>query len=381
MIPLPPSRSWRGAAYLCAALVMFGLSSWLALAAAVAAPPAQSPQLQGQVLNGTAGAASDSVANLPVTLFQITTAGPVTVTVPTDARGHFTFTGVITAATAYFARLDYAGIRYFSDIQPAPAASAPISLTVYETQPLPADFTLDQVHLILDVQPGRFNGLEFLQLTNPADRAFYMPLPVPAGASDVQFQDVREDTRIRRESDGTLLYPVLPSTTEILYGVILPYAPPDFNLQVPLKTGTAGVNLLVSKTGEVAVAGHGLLPGNPFTSESGQQYLVFSGPSSPAGSTFSATISNLPGRDNTSNVQTLVLVAGGLGALFLLSWPVLSRRSARSPVAGAASRIARLQAIAQLDDDFAAGNLSADDYYTRRAALKAELLPDSTAHD
>lgn len=363
---------FRGAAFFSAALVLFLVGGWVLVARVQAQGPSE---IRGILRNGTQDAPASNIANVPVTLFQITTAGPVTRTVPTDAQGQFLFTNVITDGTAYFTRVDYAGIRYFSDILPPElAAVSPITLTVYETQTLPADFVLDRVHLILDVQPKRFNALELVQVTNASDRAFYLPLPVPTNTGDIRFQDIREETIIQRQEDGTLLYPVLPTTTDILFEFVLPYTPPDYRLELPLITNVAGTNLLVSQAGGVVASGSNLTPGAPFTSQSGQIYSVLAGPAQQAGSTFAAAISNLPGVDNTGNIQSLVLVAGGLGALGLLAIPFYQRRAARAKSSTVSERMEQLQALARLDDAHDAGQIEDDAYSAERAALKAELI-------
>lgn len=356
----------------CAALVVFIAIGWIFVAQVQAQVPTQ---IQGQLLNGTQDAPAGNIGNVPVTLFQITTAGPVTRTLETNAQGQFLFTNVISDATAYFARVDYAGLRYFSDIRPPElAATSPITLTVYETQTVPANFTLERVHLILDVQPRRFNGLQLVQLTNPSDRAFLMPLPIPEGTSDVQFQDIREQTIVKREEDGTILYPVLPTTTEILYGVVIPFAPPEYALGMRLKTNVAGFSLLVAQTSGASVSGSNLVPATPFVSQAGQQYAVYAAPEQRAGTTFGVTISNLPGADNTPTLQTIVLVGGGIGGLALLAYPVYRRRTAQNKSGEVGERVARLQALARLDDAFDAGELEEEEYRAERAALKAELL-------
>lgn len=363
----------HGAAVLfSAALVALIGIGWIFVAYVHAQAPTD---IQGQLFNGTLDAPPNSIANIPVTLFQITAAGPVTRTLDTDTQGKFLFTNVISDATSYFARVDYAGLRYFSDILPPElAATAPITMTVYETQTLPANFALERVHLILDVQPKRLNGIELVQLTNPGDRAFLVPLPIPDNTGDVQFQDIREETIVQRREDGTIFYPVLPTTAEILYGLVLPISPPEYVLRIPLKTSVAGFSLLVSQTSGASVSGSNLIPRTPFVSQNGQQYMVYSAPEQAAGTTFSVTISNLPGLDNTSTVQTFVLVAGGIGGLALLAYPVYRRRTAKNMSSAVSERVIRLEALARLDDAFDAGELEETQYRAERAALKAELL-------
>ena len=358
---------------------MFIAAGWMFVAQTHAQAPVQ---VQGQITNGTKDAPPHANANVPVTLFQITTAGPVTDTVQTDASGNFLFTNVITDVTAYFVRADYAGFIYYSDIlTPDVAVSEPISLTVYETETVPANFTIDQLHLILDVQPKSFNGLELLQITNLTDRAFYLELPVPNKTSDVQFEDIQEQSRVIRRDDGTILYPILPTTAEILYDIAMPFTPPNYELQLALKYNVAGVNLLVSKTDDVNVSGNNLKPQQPFVSQSGQAYLVNTAPGQSAGTTFTAEISNLPGVDDTSTLQTVVLVGGGLGGLALLAYPVYRRRSAKNAAVGLTDRITQLKALADLDDAHDAGNLGDEEYESQRAALKAELLKEDMENE
>lgn len=384
-------RYRKSAASLCAAFVMLLALGWFGIARVHAQTPAPPPlTIQGQLVNGTRDAPQAGIANVPVTLFQITPAGPVTVTVPTDTQGKFTFTNVLTDANSYFTRVDYQSIRYYSDILPAESiALAPLSLTVYETSTLPADFTIDRVHLVLDVQPKSFNGLQLVQITNPTDRAFYVPLPVPDKTTDVRFEDFREQTRVVKQDDGAVLYPVLPTTGEILYGLAMPFTPPDYALSMPLKTNVSGINLLISKSGDLGVTGPELTPGNPFLAQSGQEYLVYAAPPARAGQVFTAAISNLPGADNTQNQQILILIAGGLGGLALLAYPLYRQsgsRTERTPFRSksdsansTAERLAQLQAIARLDDAYAANEIDENAYRAERAALKAELLRDAVA--
>lgn len=364
----------RGAAFISAAFI---LSVFFAVAVLSATRvSAQTPtRVEGRLVNGTRDAPANSIAAVPVTLFQITAAGPVTRSMDTDADGVFSFANVITNANSIFTRVNYKGVLYYSDIQPADIAGMqPITLTVYETQTLPADYAIDRAHFVLDVGPRRLDGLVLLQVTNPSDRAFYVPLPVPSGAVNVQFEDVREQTRIVKQEDGSMLYPVLPTTSQILYTLSLPTEPPTYELKLPIRSNITALNLLVSQAGGVQLSGGGLVPGSGFTSQNGQTYNVASTGPQGTGATFTALVSNLPGADNTRPLQNVVLVAGGAGALLLLLYPFVQRRRAVAPVSAPSDRMDLLQAIAQLDDAFEAGELEEDEYRAQRASLKAELL-------
>jgi hypothetical protein len=386
-----------GAAFIFAALVLFVVSAY---GLASHANAQTSSRLEGQVFNGTAAALPERTANLDVTLFQMGASGPVTQTVQTDAQGRFAFSGLkLEANSPYFARVDYEGIHYFSDIlTPGIEASNPLSLTVYETQTVPADFQIDRTHFILDVDKNALTGFELLQVKNPTDRAFVLPLPLPRNVSDLQFNDPRDQSRAIQGEDGSLAFPILPTTEQIFIGVRLTTSPPDYTLQVNVPVKVGRMNVLVSQTGGVQVASPQLTPGPVFTPQSGSNYWQLNRDNVPASSTVLVVISNLPGGDNSALVRNAVLGLGGLAALLMLALPFIRQRCARpavvlSPLVGgtpphpplrrgeeagdmASERLARLEAIADLDDAFEAGEIPEDEYHFKRAELKAELMND-----
>ena len=371
----------RGAALISAARVMLISVGWVFVTRVQAQTPAPTSfEIQGQIVNATHDAPAGSVANLPVTLFQVGPKGPVERTLATDANGRFRFTDVITDANAYFARVAYGNIKYFSEIVPAQlAATTPLTVTVYETQTVPAEFAIDRVHLVLDVQPKRLSGLEYLQVRNPGDRVFLISLPLPAKYGKVNFEDTRDEGRAQRLADGTILFPVRPEINEILFNLDMPYTPPAYPLSLPLAHNVGGLNLLINKMGDVSITGGQLTQGNPFQAQSGQEYLVYAAPPQSAGSVFTANISNLPGADNTQNLQLLIFVAGGLGGLALLAYPVYRRSTVKNKTDAASDHAALVRAIARLDDTYARDEIDESDYQAQRAALKAELLKDVIA--
>jgi hypothetical protein len=413
-----------GAAFLCAALVLFAAGAYGLAARAQA--EASSP-LQGQVSNGTAGAPPEGIANLDVTLFQMGASGPVTQTVRTDSLGRFTFADLkLDPNSPYFARVDYEGIHYFSEIlTPGIQTSNPLTLTVYETETVPADFQIDRTHLILDFAQNALTGIELLQIKNPTDRAFVLQLPLPENLGDLQFNDPRDQSRAIQGADGSLSFPILPTTDQILLGIRLNTAPPDYTLKldVPVKVGR--VNVLVSQSEGIQVSSQQLTPGPVFTPQSGSSYWQLNGEAIPAGSTVPVLISNLPGADNSVLARSTVLGLGGIAALVMLALPFVRRwRAAKqfpraaleavglaeapsgagtptySPLGrggeggydargeggydarekeghNASERLALLKAIATLDDAFEAGEIAEDQYHAERAALKTELMNDS----
>jgi hypothetical protein len=377
------SRRILSAAILCAALVLLVTGAF----AFAARAHAQTPQrIDGQILNGTAGMPANRVANLDVTLFQMGASGPITHTVKTDAQGQFAFDDLkLDASSPLFAQVDYQGIHYFSDIlTPDVVASKPLTLTVYETQPPPANFQIDGAHLILDVGQKTLNVVELIQVTNSTDRAFMLRLPLPENASaNVQFNDPRDQFRAVRGDDGSVSFPILPTTNQILLGMQLTTKPPSYVLNVQTPVQLTRLNVLVSQTGGVQAASPQLQPGAPFTPQgTTTTYTQLNGDNIPANSTVAVSLSNLPGADNSGLVRSVVLGAGGLAALALLGVAVLRRGDGgnEEDTMAASDRVAQLNAIATLDDAFEAGEIGEEDYLAQRAALKAELMQDASIH-
>ncbi len=370
-----------GAAFLCAALVLF-VAAICGLASRTYAQTSR--RLDGQVLNGTQAAPPEGTANLDVTLFQMGASGPVTNTAQTDAQGRFSFPDLkVDPNSPFFVRVDYEGIHYFSDsLSPDIQTSQPLTLTVYETQTVPTGFQIDNVHFVLDVGDKSLSGIELIQVKNSTDRAFKLTLPLPQGLSDLQFNDPRDQFRAVAGADGSIAFPILPTTEQVLFGVQMTTQPPDYTLklQVPVKIGR--LNVLVAQTGGVQVASPQLRQGPVFTPQSGTNYWQLNGDNIPADSQVSVAVSNLPGGDNSAMIRNVVLGVGGLAALTLLALPFVRRRGTRLPPLGSGDtersetneRLERLQAIADLDDAFETGQIPQDEYRMQRATLKAELM-------
>jgi hypothetical protein len=399
-----------GAAFICAALVLFAASAYGLTARARAQT---SFPLRGEILNGTAETPPERVANLDVTLFQMGASGPVTQTVRTDSKGQFMFADVkLDPNSPFFASVDYEGIHYFSEILTSGvSSSSPLSMTVYETQTIPSDFQIDRTHLILDFSQNALTGIELLQVKNPTDRAFVLPLPLPQKLADLQFNDPRDQFRAIQGTDGSLSFPILPTTDQILIGIRLNTSPPDYTLKlnVPVKVGR--INVLVSQSQGIQVASPQLTPGQVFTPQTGSSYWQLNGDNIAAGSTVPVLITNLPGGEDTGLARNIVLGVGGAAALLMLVFPFARRWRAAQPLPGSiapetspaglvesgsalpnqrsgwgkegryesSARLERLQVMADLDDAFEAGEIAEEEYRAERAALKSELMNDPDA--
>ena len=334
-------------------------------------------RILGRVVNGTGSANPTTVANLPVTLFQMGSSRPVTTSTQTDASGQFVFDHIDTS-TPYFLRVEYGGIKYFSDLSPKPVtATAPITLTIFESMAMPANVKISQMHLIFDVGEKIVQGVELLVVENKSDKAFLLPLTTPDGASPVSFDDPITQARVHTLPDGRVGYPILPPGEQIAFGYTMLVKPPEDNVKLNLPYAVDTFSLLVSDLNGIKVSSPNLATRDPFTLSSGRRYLTLGGQGLASNTTVVATISNLPGADNIASAQLAAVAVGGVVGLGLMGWSVLQKRSSQAGLSGdetATRRVELIRAMATLDDAYEADELDEDEYEEQRSELKAELI-------
>lgn len=334
-------------------------------------------RILGRVINGTGSASPTTVANLPVTLFQMGSSRPVTTSTQTDASGQFVFDRIDTS-TPYFLRVEYGGIKYFSDLSPkAVTATAPITLMVYESMATPANVKISQMHLIFDVGEKIVQGVELLVVENKSDKAFLLPLTTPDGASPVSFDDPITQARVHTLPDGRVGYPILPPGEQIAFGYTMLVKPPEDNVKLNLPYAVDTLSLLVSDLNGIKVSSPNLATRDPFTLSSGRRYLTLGGQGLASNTTVVATISNLPGADNIASAQLAAVAVGGVVGLGLMGWSVFQKRSSGSGSSGdekTTRRVELIRSMATLDDAYEADELDEGEYEEQRAELKAELI-------
>jgi mono/diheme cytochrome c family protein len=341
-----------------------------------------------------------TIANLPVTLRAYDTNGEVlSRTTMLDAEGFATFRNLPTRADYFYqAELDYGGGRFY-----APPVQFPITgsqaisnfLPVFETTADQSAISISEMHLFVqNVAPGTVTIVEFYWFDNASERAYIgeagpdgrrrtLKLSVPEEAQNVRFDGLGLGQRFFRE--GNLIYDtdtVMPGqrAAQVTMLYELPYRdgrlierkvfyPTQYADVILPELNGPGTPFTI--TGNVINAGvQPLSSGNvavfaisrPLAAEDSLSFELRGNPlaSPPAGS------------DG-------VAIGAGLIALGLtigLAYLAFSRLSTTGYRARALPQRRRqlLQQIAALDDSFALGEIDAESYGRRRAALKAELL-------
>lgn len=345
--------------------------------------------VQGRLVNGTAGAAPPT--GLPVVLYGFendTLLTTFTSTVQPD--GTFEFGEVAFAPGRQFmVTTEYQGIAYSSEPASFRAGTdAPVldlPLPVYETTTDAGVLSVAQVHLFLEfVDPRTVTVGELFVFSNSSDKTLAagaeqpLEFSLPPGATELNVQGGRlDETYFITDRGFAVEWSVAPGaeTSQILYSYRLPYDG-ELSFAQPVDYPMANVNVLLSDLGVDVVGPR--LQALGLQELQGQQFQNFSQGALAPGETLSFAVSGEPGTGaavpGTSTLSDTRNLAVGLGALAVVLlglgvWTYRRRPAAAPP----RTRAGLLQALAELDDAYAARTVAEGEYHRQRAAMKDEL--------
>jgi mono/diheme cytochrome c family protein len=335
----------------------------------------------GHVTNGTTGVLVSG--SLDVVLygfdnFQLAT----TLTETLQSDSSFVFDSVpIAPGRSFVVTTQYAGVLYGSDVLTFDSGSTQLDapLNVYETTTDASGLSVQQMHVFFDFASGQTTVGELLIIANTGDRTVLggqaLQFTLPAGATDLRLDGMTAGQGYVETPTGfTLTRPIPPSDSaaQLLVSFTLPFDRKlDFSQPVPFPV--AAVTVLIPDTG-VKVSANQLQDDGPRDVQ-GTTFLSYSGTNLPAGTTLAFSLSGTPGGGTSPvTVDPAGLIAGGLALALVLGgvgWWYYSRRVEATVPATSVDDL--LQAVADLDDDYAAGELGQGEYERRRTALKAQI--------
>ncbi len=366
--------------------------------------------VQGQVVNGTAGATT-ALAGLPVRLYVFSgDALKDTRRASTDAQGMFRFEGLPTGgAWSALAAVDYAGVEYQSkELDLAVSSDLNGDIAVYETTIDDSALTVEGGHLIVEMGQGQLELTELVVIDNRGDRSYVgseevIPgrratarIPLPAGATDAAFSSPEAAAAMIRTGKGFVdTRPVIPGQQHYVLSYALPCEGSTYNLLKPVAYQTASMDVLIAAPGAEIDAP--ALERLGTQEASGASYLHLAGRSLARGTDILIRFSGLGQAiprpaPVVRGAQPPAGASGGgpwqylagllaLGALLPATLIYLRREE---PVGwpapgGAASalevgREQMLTGIAELDERYEAGDLDESSYRRQREEAKKALL-------
>lgn len=366
------------------------------------APGARTAWIRGQVVNGMTGdPVSDS---LSVTLHAFDGQEQVlTETAEVGSSGEFSFPDLeAVPGRLYVVSADYQGVRYISDVAHiAEEQPTELSLSVYETTSDPSAVVARRVHVLVD-RPVE-NSVRVVELwifvnegektVAPVEGEGGLEIALPAGASDIRFEDSLLGERYQPTELGfRLTTPLRPGGegAQVVFSFELPLGGAESLVQ-PMTVPVEAVTVLVAEGGPGVV---GPSVRDAGTREAaGETFHQYDLGSRQAGEALQLQLEGPPlwqrmlprSFDVTWAVGAAVLLA----ALTAVAWwyrPWIAGDEAaeveRSDVRREQRRRSLLEAIAELDDGFARGEVEKAAYQHRRNELKAELIQlIEDAHD
>jgi hypothetical protein len=323
---------------------------------------------------------------------------------PVNGDGSYRFTGVAVALNrAFLIVSSYAGIEYQSDpvIVKDATTSYSIPITIYDKTNDFNGLTLDQVHLKFDLSSQNIISVtELFIVTNPGKQVVFVNsdgtaipfLPVPTGASGVQFQLAQGSAQLLNATGGFALLPGSDKQYGFLASFSMPYTKSlKYNQLFTLPVSS----LTVFVPQGVRLSGDQLTSAGPQTIQS-QTYQMYQSNKMAAGSSLSMALSGKPGTSTglTFDRQTLILIGIGIVGILLIGMGIYlylrdrarllkeerEEQQALQMQAGLIEEDALgvdsddiMDAMIALDDQYKAGEIPREAYEKRRNELKERL--------
>ncbi|MDE2941034.1 MAG: hypothetical protein OXP10_01620 [Chloroflexota bacterium] len=374
----------------------------LAVALVFTAPPAAHAQvttdIEGHVVNGTAG--SDAPFGLTVTL-NVFRLGDLQETRDTVAGedGGFAFRDVPGGeGHGYILSADYGGIVYTYE-RDYPLPEEPVSLMVYESTDSRDSISVSSHSLVVggvDPDNQTIEMLELVGLENTGDRSFladlsqaqvgqmaFLRFSLPQAVTDLDVQSsMRGGTILQVDRGFAMTTPVKPGEHEIAYSFRTTYSAGRLTFDHGLPFGAADFRVLLPE-GLGRVSSDGLQEMEPLTLGD-RTYQRLDGQDLPAGERVVLKFTDLPQPSLWARARTtatddsfiVVSIPIALGAwlLALLGYVLLRSRRPAEAAASPADRASAISAIAALDDRFSEGDMVRQEYLRERWELKDRLL-------
>ena len=366
-------------------------------------------RLTGVVSNGTTNAV---VTGITVTLRVFENFNELApMQAPVDAAGRFAFDALPTGdAYAYLLTAPYNGDVFGSNIASFTAGqnALDVPLAVYERSNTPGQIRVALAQWFIEPHQGALLVGELYRITHDSTTVYtgsddvapgkkaVLRFTLPPGATSLVLDGGEVGDRFVLTSDGVAdTQPLIPGGTQILLRYLLPYSgdAADFSHAVPYPVDS--LNVLVAAGPQVSTDLQSL--GEQTVAQ--QQWNSYQGANIAAGQPVRLQLADLAAAAAAASPATstavlaynptLLYAIGGFA--FVLALGILAAYALRrnrnedgedegeahaapaSPDANA-SRDSLLDAIAQLDDQHAAGELDEEDYQRTRAAYKRRLL-------
>ncbi len=391
-----------------AALACLALASALELSSPTASLAQVTTDIEGRVVNGTAGEEAPFGLTVTLSVFRLGDLQDTRETV-TGANGGFAFIDVPGGeGHGYILSAEFGGIVYTYE-RDYPLPEEPVSLMIYESTDSRDSISVSSHSLVVggvDPDSQTVEILELVGLENSGDRSFladlsqaqagqmaFLRFTLPTTVTDLDVQSsMRGGTILQVDRGFAMTTPVKPGEHEIAYSFRTSYSAGRLTFDHGLPFGAAAFRVLLPE-GVGRVSSQELQEMEPLTLGD-RTYQGLEGNDLQAGARVVLNFTDLPQPSLLARVRAaatddafvLVSIPIALGAwlLALLGYVLLRSGRPASAAAGVqADRAAVISSIALLDDRFRNGEIERQEYLRERWELKDRLLmpAESDGHE
>ena len=380
------------------ALVCVALGSVLELGAPHASLAQITTDVQGRMVNGTAGSDAPFALTVTLSVFRFGDLQETRETV-TGAGGGFAFSDAPGGeGHGYIISTEYGGIVYTYE-RDYPLPIEPVTLMVYESTDSRDSIAVSSHSLVvggIDPDNQTIEILELVGLENSGDRSFladlsqaqagqmaFLRFSLPTTVTDLDVQSsMRGGTILQVDRGFAMTTPVKPGEHEIAYSFRTTYSAGRLEFDHGLPFGAEDFRVLLPE-GLGRVSSQELQEMEPLTLGD-RTYQRLEGQDLQRGSRVVLNFTDLPQPSLMARIRTastddsvvLVSIPIALGAWLVALLGYVMLRSGRTASAAAApvDRAAVISAIARLDDRFRDGAIERQEYLRERWDLKDRLL-------
>jgi hypothetical protein len=358
--------------------------------------------ISGLVTNGTSGESLGAGTEAMLRAFTQDLSITLTMTETLDAGGRYLF-DLADVPQDWFYRIsvDYDGVEFGSDFAQLSFDEPDVELpvTVFETTSDPSGITIQQLHVVMAFDEENVQVSELYVVGNEAQSVFVgetgdpnqgtFRISVPAEAEQLVFQRgfgsldsfIPATEVVPSGDDWVDTLPVRTGATSLLMLVqyLIPYDR-EATITHPVNYDLTGVNLVIPDAGVSLNEDDGWLNTGRQTMEGAGDLSTYVLENLPAGDNLTFDLEGRPRsttRPTTGLIQdnTTELLVGAVVALAVIGVAVVAIRRWRLAPAGdeEMDRDELLQAIADLDDEYEAGEIGERDYQRERAAYIDQL--------
>ena len=370
--------------------------------------PIEIAVIGGNISNGSTGESfGDGTAVLSAFTPEFAEAMTLTTTVSTDGIYSFNLTDV-PPDWIYIATVEYGGLNFNSNpaMLSADSPFLEMPIVVFDTTSDSEAISIGQIHMIMDFQNDALVVSEVYIFNNAADGVYVgasgeasdgtLELALPAGAENVNFErgygtldnffPAPEFFQTERGWADTV--PLRPGegAMNLLVTYVLPYED-GMTVAHPIFYDAANATVVLSDVG-VSLEDNAWIQQETTSMGAAGNFLTYQRPGLAAGDAVSFSLAGEPeqravvdanGNSAVVRDDTVELLLGGLALMVVVVAGLFLVRSwletADSTTPDAEDAQIYLQAVANLDDAYAAGQIDSEKYTQQRAELLAELVP------